>query len=361
MALQSPAPSAERPRWSSPGQSLDPEDEAFSTHVDDDRVRVTSQRSQNGHFRPLIVEVGAATSSSIINSPALKTTFCIYLTALAALPPTSAAVVYISTSPLKLSASRLNAQMISILSAQTGDDQSSEDQPLRSIAHDALSHVHIFNPSSTAQYSATIRGMSRYLSDFSKHKSANRKLRLIVLDSVDSFYWHDRMESELARLDPLESEETTTANVTVEVAAQQGEHRPPRERNLKSTFSSGNTNIRQALLDLASTYSSSLIYTSTSHSTHHLFSFPSSNQTHLHLQLSSLAASIPQFPAHLSAPEALRDRSKRRDVVRRGECVAVVVAGNEEQWQSDTQEKFRWRFTIQNGVIHEIPGNNGDL
>lgn len=102
--------------------------------------------------------------------------------------------------------SLLTQTMLSLLPAPTTPvptvDAPSDKRPSTPPAHlqtieQALSHVHIFRPSSLAQLAATAAYLPTYLRSLhapasAGHASYDRALALVVLDSASSFFWQDR-------------------------------------------------------------------------------------------------------------------------------------------------------------------------
>lgn len=79
---------------------------------------------------------------------------------------------------------------------------------VRSISQQASSHIHVFRPQSSAQLLSTLAGLPSYLLDRTKHSSGHCPLGMIVLDPATAFYWQDRFEADMARLESSTSFQT---------------------------------------------------------------------------------------------------------------------------------------------------------
>ncbi|ODH46506.1 hypothetical protein GX48_07394 [Paracoccidioides brasiliensis] len=74
------------------------------------------------------------------------------------------------------------------------------DVDMDDMLHNALAHVHVFRPQSSAALLATVEGVEDYLlrgAERRCHVSHLRPLNVIVLDSASAFYWQDRREMEV--------------------------------------------------------------------------------------------------------------------------------------------------------------------
>ena len=65
----------------------------------------------------------------------------------------------------------------------------------QSLIHSALSHIHIFQPSSLSSLIATISSLPTYFLD-AKNGSAERKVGAIIIDSPSIFFWADKVSSQ---------------------------------------------------------------------------------------------------------------------------------------------------------------------
>ncbi|KIW10990.1 hypothetical protein PV08_10289 [Exophiala spinifera] len=150
-----------------------------------------------------------------------KTTLLYHLSALAALPKThggrESMVVYIDSDGT-FSATRLHRTMqhcllLSLRSSTRAQQQDRQgvdmtaplgsDKTLhQTVARDALTHVLVFRPQSSTHLIAILDSLPTLLLDRTKHSSIYRPLGLVVLDSALSFYWQDRLDRDMARLQP---------------------------------------------------------------------------------------------------------------------------------------------------------------
>ena len=280
-------------------------------------------------------------------------------------------MVYLSTTAGSSNlAARLEAQIVSLLkSGYNSPDAPLSPNDIDTRTQEALSHVHVLRPISTAQVLATLKRLPEYLGDMKVHVSGKRKLGLIVTDSAHAFYWQDRMDDEIERIDPT-AHSTRQSDVGVDeqgvrpVRIMEADAAPakaaPSGQDQRSPYTSRKAmtiSIQALLRSLQRDYSPAIVFTTSSYVP------PKSSQWSLfptlRLQVSSLAPSVAPFAPHMSIPEALLDREKRKEVVQRGECVAVAIEGHDEDWRSDVRERFealgaeglRWRFKLTKNVL----------
>lgn len=317
--------------------------------------------------RPPIIEITAPPApTSIVNSPVLKTALCLYLVAIAVLAPRNEAVVYISTTAGSSSlAARLERQIVSLLKSKYNPpDGPLSAGDIETMTQEALANVHLFRPTSTAQVLVTLRRLPGYLGDMRRHVSGKRRLGLVILDTAHAFYWQDRMDDDVERIDPT-AHSTRQSDVGMEEQEERGpdaapSEAPPTEQDRPSPYinrKAMTSSIQSLLRSLQRDYSPAIVFTTSPNvpPKSSLWSlFPT-----LRLQVSSLAPSIAPFTSHMSISEALLDREKRKEVVQRGECVAVAIEGHEEDWRSDVRERFevlgaewlRLRFKLTKNVL----------
>ncbi|PYI26164.1 hypothetical protein BP00DRAFT_440206 [Aspergillus indologenus CBS 114.80] len=136
---------------------------------------------------------------SSTSSAAGKTNLLYYLTALAILPAKvngfqigghDSAVVFIDTDG-RFDAERLRTVLRGIVK-----------ETERTIVS-CLEHVHIFQPQSSSALLATLQQLDTYLLDLARHVSSSRALRLLFLDSANAFYWQDRLQDEVTRIEQI--------------------------------------------------------------------------------------------------------------------------------------------------------------
>lgn len=215
----------------------------------------------------------------------------------------------------------------------------------------ALDHVHVFRPQSLASLVSTLHQLPSYLLDLAQHRSANRRVRLLAIDSITAFYWPERFEQETADLesDGLE------------------------RRHMRQFYTEFVTAIRR----IQSTFQCSVVATSMALSNTDKQSANQAVGPQLHGQ-SSLRSLMPvvwnqlvtvriavgreavkKFPNGLTVQQAERDRSQRQEVVNRARYWTSVDMWGAENWPDALREKLRrdarlrgFGFSIrQEGVI----------
>ncbi|KAI9889217.1 MAG: hypothetical protein M1814_005666 [Vezdaea aestivalis] len=67
---------------------------------------------------------------------------------------------------------------------------------LEKVLDEAMRHLHIFRPQSSASLLATLDTIPDYLLNSSDHSSSTRSLATVLLDSVSAFYWQDKASDE---------------------------------------------------------------------------------------------------------------------------------------------------------------------
>ncbi|KIW68890.1 hypothetical protein PV04_04804 [Phialophora macrospora] len=77
------------------------------------------------------------------------------------------------------------------------------DMDVDAIIQDALHHVHVFRPQSSSHILSIVSNLQAYLFDTSRGQSIqiHRPLGLVILDPATAFYWQDRFDRAMARLD----------------------------------------------------------------------------------------------------------------------------------------------------------------
>ncbi|OJJ44427.1 hypothetical protein ASPZODRAFT_71592 [Penicilliopsis zonata CBS 506.65] len=155
-----------------------------------------------------VVEISSSSSG------AGKTQLLYYLAAMAVLPTTydevmldgqHAAVVWIDSDG-RFDAQRLRVVGRGIVREKLLDDQqggSATDAEIDALVYASLQHVHVFRPESSSALLATLRSLETYLFDETRHPSAARRLHGLFIDSVDAFFWQDRLRDEVARIEEI--------------------------------------------------------------------------------------------------------------------------------------------------------------
>lgn len=260
--------------------------------------------------KPVIVNLQSQTPSSSIATQSL-----LYELAARAVLPKScdgmqAAVVWLDTRN-SFSATRLLTTIISSIQRLNGDSTALDTYNTNAIlgqAKDALLYVHVISNSSPAQLLKSLEDLPPYLSNCTAHHSSSRTLGLIVLDSATQFYWQDRFEAELARLNALSTSPERGDATAV---------------NQPQSFSKAlSTRIAMQLRSLAARYECAVLYTT------NMLDFHSSTDSTLPVSdvwtntalttLTTKRADVTQFAPQMSIQDCLRDRQKRQEAVAAG-------------------------------------------
>ena len=287
-------PAAVQDQWSSPGPDGDLEGPQDRSHPKPATVHLTS-----------------------VTSAAGKTHLSYYLAAVTVLPTNyggkDASVVWIDTT-LSFSAIRLHEIALHCLDHRTVDISPIEK---KNVVKRALSAIHVFRPQSSSQLLATLQHLPTYLLNTTNPRSRNRRLALVVIDSIDAFHWPDLFQSELDR---LESPHTPAASL--------------------HSAASTTQQISSQLGAIQTRFACTVLYTSSSSpppNHHHLRPPHQSLQTPVVAKRApglsgpatltlSLARQHPSvFPPGFSLAQCRQDRANRLAAVKRGRFVAVVV------------------------------------
>ena len=210
---------------------------------------------------------------------------------------------------------------------------------VKQAVREAIHHVHILQCPSTKTLLDGLRGLPQYLLDPTAHQSGHRKLGMIVVESINHFYWRDRFDAELARLEGI-----SIGNASV--------------RTSSTSAESMATQILKELKSLQSTFECTVIYTTTPSST--LDSSTGSAPSYAGDTLSPFATSglnpivdiysqsalfniqlaqkvIPQFAPHMSIEDCLRDREKRDEAVEKAEYWVRAWGGGLSEQKQDSR------------------------
>ncbi|RVX75372.1 hypothetical protein B0A52_00725 [Exophiala mesophila] len=187
------------------------------------------------------------------------------------------------------------------------------ESEVRSISQQALSHIHVFRPQSSAQLLSTLSDLASYLLDRTKHASIHRPLGMIVLDPATAFYWQDRFEADMAQLEastsfqtgglPLPKQPSKTANVITQLKALQARFGCT---VMYTTMMMHNTSSTTASKNSAAPPLS-----------------PWNTLAALTLQLRRVP--VPQFAPQMSLEQCLHDADRRLEVVRRSRFSVSVA------------------------------------
>jgi hypothetical protein len=206
------------PAWQSPdrhgNESQDQHDLDIGLHA---RHIEAATATPKAKAKPATIELTSQTTASG------KTALLSYLTAVSALPRHAggkeSTVVYIDADG-HFSACRLKQIMQHYVQHhQQQQQQSSNQQPnnpgttslpipevdvdFDAIIQDALHHVHIFRPQSSSHILSILSNLQAHLFGTSRGQSIpiHRPLGLVVIDPATAFYWQDRFDRAMARLD----------------------------------------------------------------------------------------------------------------------------------------------------------------
>jgi len=249
-----------------------------------------------------------------------KTNLLYYLTVISILPRLfngkESAVVWLDTDN-RFSALRLLQVALHHL-AKSRPTLTSPDQD--AIATEALRHVHIFQPRSSAQLLNTLHSLTDYLLNTHTHNSGARALSLLILDSATSFHWQDRFDSEIARLEagpeiPYHSQISKTSEAI---------------RLLKA---------------LQQQFDCTLLYTTSPASAP---SRPSSERLpdpgvgpwtgFATVTLTLARRLVPQFAADTTMEDCLRDKGQRLEALSHGRFIATVDWSGSNAWTSGVRD-----------------------
>ncbi|KIX00692.1 uncharacterized protein Z518_09757 [Rhinocladiella mackenziei CBS 650.93] len=262
-----------------------------------------------------------------------KTMLLHYLSALSILPRDlggkESTIVYIDNDG-RFSAARLLQMMQHHIQTRPADIPETR---VKQTAMEALNHAHIFRPQSSAQLISILDSLPTYLLDRSQHLSIHRSLSLIIIDSATAFYWQDRFDQDMARLESpgVSGGQSKASEIIDRLKALQERFEccvvfsttpisPPAKRpdGFHPTAASGPT--------------SPFLTPWTSYAT---------------LTLTLSRTSVPQFPPQMSLEECLRDADKRFKAVRNTTFVADVdwSANQAARVRGTTgEEGFRFRI-----------------
>lgn len=221
---------------------------------------------------------------------------------------------------------------------------------------DGLSHVHVFQPQSSAQLLATFNSLPEYLLSRDRHHSQQRQLGLVILDSATAFYWADRADAEVARLsDPGATAPPSTAYQTIS-------HLKELEQIFSCTIifttdaSLRRKNRSQPDSDARTTADSPL-----PPQNENVFQDPWTNFATVTLDLHRV--SVPQYTQEMTIEECARDQPRRLEAVQWGRHRAQVLwAGTERDCLREDvrklqrEEGFGFRVTGL-GVEIELPSS----
>ncbi len=272
--------------------------------------------------KPAAIEITSRKSSSG------KTTLCYHLAALSSLPKShggkESMVIYIDTDG-RFSATRLFQILTHYLSTHTNSLSSGTtltQAAIQATAREAMNHILILRPQSSSQLLSHLDSLPTFLLDRTRHSSSHRPLGLIVVDSATSFYWQDRFDRDMARL------QSKSPGL------------------VESTSPSRTAQIIERLKALQARFECAVVFSTTTPATFTTSHAPAELQGQAQTQITPSAPQqgpgispwmayatltmtlsrtrVPQFAPQMSIEECLRDAEKRFDAVKNARFVASV-------------------------------------
>lgn len=226
-----------------------------------------------------------------------------------------AAVIWLDTDG-RFDAARVRVVMQRILQTQgnvTVDDTGD-------LLSEALQHIHVFRPVSSAALLATLRSIPEYLltchddgrTGQPQHYSRNRRVHSLVLDSATAFLWQDRWAAALARIPGGAEDERERSHFATGDNASDG---TGRGGNLHA-------DIVTWLREFQEQFSCMLLYTTTMTTGRSGLPYPWPVLPVLRVMVRRDA--VQRFGGEMSVEAARADAEARQSVVRRGRCSGWV-------------------------------------
>ena len=248
----------------------------------------------------------------------------------------------------RFSATRLHQSLSTHLSTHQPSPPTQAEQDL--ICAEAFRHVHVFRPQSSAQLIATLASLENYLLTLQNHFSSMRSLGLLVLDSATAFYWQDRFDAEMARLEAIGSE-TTAATDIPSKTAQAIAHL----KRLQKIFDCGivfTTN-----MPTIKSPGSTITPPNQPAETPRMSAWSAFAK----LQLTMTRVPVPQFAAQMELEECARDQPNRLAAVQKGRFNVDLDRTHSETWLGHVKDAIgrldgRGRFGVritEKGVLLE--------
>ncbi|RAH63663.1 hypothetical protein BO85DRAFT_455624 [Aspergillus piperis CBS 112811] len=186
---------------------------AQSELISDEHVRMHSLPMLNINRTEPVLEISSKLSA------AGKSHLLYYLAAVAILPSVfkgvplgghGSAVIFIDTDG-RFDAERLISVVRGIVKARIDAlaqelfemSSESDNEDIETMLVASLQHVHVFRPQSSAALLATLQNLDAYIPDLSRHLSSTRPVHTIYLDSANAFFWQDRLQDEIARVEDI--------------------------------------------------------------------------------------------------------------------------------------------------------------
>ncbi|KAF7186028.1 DNA repair protein XRCC2 [Pseudocercospora fuligena] len=264
-----------------------------------------------------------------------------------------AAIIFLDTDN-HFSATRLAQQMRKTIVTYTKEDFVDEES-LSQVLEDSLKHVHVLRPQSLPALITTINSLPHYLFNPTKHKSFDRAISFIALDSASAFYWQSRADAENAALQASFQTKDPTTKVQqptgyIQLAA-----------SLKNASRILSTLIIYTTRDFnppqKASGPSSAFFMSESHSIRP--SLPPPWPSLPTLRLIVRRAPIRSLPAEVTVEDAVRETEMRQKVVAQGKFECFVNEwGLDERTLQNLREKgnmFDFLITSQGIKIGDGP------
>lgn len=325
-------------------------------------------------FRPLdrLVQVVTETRpSKLIASPPVieltsiapgggKTHLLYHLIAKGVLPHQlggkQASVVVIATEntfSIPRLAQHIHLQITTQTAQSTTEDNEENTQRIKDTLLTALTHTHFFRPQTLPSLIATLHSLPTYLFNPTAHKSLDRRLAFIALDSASAFYWQARADSEHAAY----------------IASTKDSSNQPRAQSAtpSNTTYAGLTS---ALKKMSSVFECPILLT-----TQNLAPLPAASTTEYGGEVRALRPALPaplahipilrlivqrvkvrKLPVGISAEEARQEAENRQRVVDEGrfECVVNEWDLDERTLQRMQQVRAGFGFRIRDeGVLFD--------
>jgi len=329
----------ERPELQSSTAPSPPSDDRLQAdhHGDDgSALRRHGPRQHKYNAKPAAIEITSRKSCSG------KTTLCYYLAALSSLPKShggkESMVIYINTEG-RFSATRLFQILGHYFSTHTNNlppNTTLTQDAVQATAREAMNHILTFRPQSSSQLLSILDSLPTFLLDRTRHSSIYRPLGLIILDSATSFYWQDRYDRDMARLQSKTPGlvESTSPSRTAQII----ERLKALQVRFECTVVFSTTTTTPPTL--TSSHAPPQVQVQGQAQTQTTPSAPQQGPgispwtAYATLTMTLSRTRVPQFAPQMSMDECLRDAEKRFDAVKNARFVASV-----ELKPSQTREK----------------------
>ena len=314
---------------------IPPEDDFDLYHEDnyDNTSPSHGPRAKINKSMPLIINISQGPHSS--TTAAVNLFY--HLMALTTLPREHggkhSTAIYIDCSN-SFSATQLYKATLSCIRKATTDPLPLSAPPT-AVAKEALNHVHVLPCTSTRSLFSQLQELPEYLLDSAAHRSFDRSMDLLVVHGLNHFYWQDRFDTEIARLENINSGSVAAASTSL------------------------SAQLFDALKEMQEMYGCTVIYTSTqimspttSTTTQGASSradvttptpAPAPNESAVMdvyarnslVNLHPTRVAVPQFAPAMSLEECLRDKEKRAESIRVARYWVSASAGGRSKKQEE--------------------------